>query len=377
MTLSGLAIGTGMLVDNSIVVLENIHQLKGKGMETKKTVVDGAQEMFLAIVASTVTTIVVFLPIVFISKDIRILYFGLALTVTFSLLMSLFVSLSLVPMLSVHLPTLSIGKFLFKREKNTSPQERLKRKKTFIEKIRSSYRGFLIGALRHRYPLLFIAIAIFIVAMWFLVFKVEKEFVGTTEQEDFTIYVELPTGAKLDISDQAIGGIEKILETVPEIKQFSSRIEKWSSKIYVKLVPLTQRTRSTKEVIEDLRTRVEDVERKFREAFIYFEEAEETETNEVIIDIFGYDYNTLNEIAVSMLTRAQSVPGLLDLKIRWRKGRPEWRLVVNRQKAALYGYTVDDIANIVHAQMRGLRATLFHTEAKEVEIGARLSSSAS
>jgi len=73
-----------------------------------------------------------------------------------------------------------------------------------------------------------------------------------------------------------------------------------------------------------------------------------------------------------MLTRMQTIPGLLDLKIRWRKGRPEWRLKVNREKASLYGFTVDDIANAVHAQMRGLRATLYHTEAKEIEVIARI-----
>jgi hydrophobic/amphiphilic exporter-1 (mainly G- bacteria), HAE1 family len=367
MTLSGLAIGVGMLVDSSVVVLENIHRLKEKGLETIRAVIQGTQEMILAITSGTITTIVVFLPIIFISKDIRILYMGLALTVAFSLIASLFVALSLVPMLSAYLPDIS-WKRVFKNKMRTAK----KGSASFMNKIRKGYRHFLIGGLRNRYLAGFIALVLFCGALYLLVFRIEKEFVGTADQEDFTIFIELPTGAKLDISDQAVSGIEQILETIPEIKQFSSRIEKWSSKIYVKLVPLDQRTRATKEVIEDLRSRVEDVERKYREAFIYFEEAEEAETNEIIIDIFGYNYNTLNEIAISMLTRMQAIPGLIDLKIRWRKGRPEWNLKVNREKAALYGLTVDDIANTVHAQMRGLRATLYHTEAKEVEVIARL-----
>jgi hydrophobic/amphiphilic exporter-1 (mainly G- bacteria), HAE1 family len=377
MTLSGLAIGVGMLVDSSVVVLENIHRLKEKGLPIIKAVIEGTQEMILAITSGTITTIVVFLPIIFISKDIRILYMGLALTVAFSLIASLFVALSLVPMLSAYLPDINWRR-IFKRNADAKIQSvpafesRKKKAATFLEKIRRSYRHFLIKGLRNRYLVAFVTLIIFCGALYLLVFRIEKEFVGTSDQEDFTIFIELPTGAKLDISDQAVSGIEKILETIPEIKQFSSRIEKWSSKIYVKLVPLDQRTRSTKEVVEDLRSRVEDVERQFREAFVYFEEAEEAETNEIIIDIFGYDYNTLNEIAISMLTRMQAIPGLIDLKIRWRKGRPEWNLKVNRQKAALYGLTVDDIANTVHAQMRGLRATLYHTEAKEVEVIARL-----
>ena len=374
MTLSGLAIGVGMLVDSSVVVLENIHRLKEKGLKIIQAVVEGTQEMILAITSGTITTIVVFLPIIFISKDIRILYMGLALTVAFSLLASLFVALSLVPMLSVYLPDIKWKN----RDRHHFFQKRIFgiRKKMvsvpIFGKIRKGYRHLLVKGLRNRYLVAFVALIVLCGALYLLVFRIEKEFVGTADQEDFTIFIELPTGAKLDISDQAVSGIERILETIPEIKQFSSRIEKWSSKIYVKLVPLDQRTRATKEVIEDLRARVEDVERKFREAFIYFEEAEEAETNEIIIDIFGYDYNTLNEIAVSMLTRMQAIPGLIDLKIRWRKGRPEWNLKVNRKRAALYGLTVDDIANTVHAQMRGLRATLYHTEAKEVEVIARL-----
>jgi len=371
MTLDGLAIGIGMLLDSSIVVSENIKRLKEKGLGLVKSVVDGTNEVMLAIVAGTITTVCVFLPIVFLSKDIMILYRGLALTVAFSLVASLLVSLSLIPMLTANLMLPFKARLKTKEIRPDRPSKR-KPKRLFVKKLQKGYLRILTKTLRLRYLFITLALVVFLAAVIFLASKIEREFVGTTEQQDFTIFVELPTGAKLDISDQAVSGIEKLLETIPEILHFSSRIEKWSSKIYVKLVPLKQRTRTTKEIIEDLRTRVEDVERKYREAFIYIEEAEEVESNEIIIDIFGYNYNTLNELAIAMLTRMQAVEGLLDLKIRWRKGRPEWKLVVNRQRAALYGFTVDDIANVVHAQMRGLRATLFHDESKEIEVIARL-----
>ncbi len=364
MTLSGLAIGVGMLVDSSVVVLENISRVRDKGVEKIKASVNGSQEMILAIIASTLTTVVVFLPIVFVSKEIRILYSGLAFTVAYSLLASLFVAISLVPMLSARLPSLRL------KESRSPSRSRSKRK--VLAFFKRKYRRVLGGALRWRYILIAIVFGIFAVAVFLIVFKIDKEFVGTTEQLDFTVFIELPTGAKLDVSDKAVEGVEEILQTIPEVKQFSSRIEKWSSKVYVKLLPLAERTRSTKDIIDDLRVRVEDVERKYREAFIYFEEPQEVETNEIIIEIFGYDYKILNELAIAMLTRVQAIEGLVDLKIRWRKGRPEWWLRVNRQKAALHGFSVDDIANIVHAQMRGLRATLYRTKGKEVEVIARL-----
>ncbi len=365
MTLSGLAIGVGMLVDSSVVVLENISRLRTNGADRLKASVDGCQEMILAIVASTITTVVVFLPIVFVSKEIRILYSGLAFTVAYSLLVSLFVAVSLVPMLSARLPSLRRSGLLAAKKK----KPRSRRPLLFFKK---KYRKLLTRLLRWRYILIAIAFAIFIIAVLLIIFKIDKEFVGTTEQQDFTIFIELPTGAKLDISDKTVKDVEDMLQTMPEIKQFSSRVEKWSSKVYVKLVPLASRTRTTKDIIDDLRVRVEDIEKKYREAFIYFEEPQEVETNEIIVEIFGHDYKTLNELAIAMLTRMQSIEGLVDLKIRWRKGRPEWWIKVDRQKAALYGFSVDDIANVVHAQMRGLRATLYHSEGKEVEVIARL-----
>ncbi|MEI6863083.1 MAG: efflux RND transporter permease subunit, partial [Candidatus Omnitrophota bacterium] len=148
----------------------------------------------------------------------------------------------------------------------------------------------------------------------------------------------------------------------------SARVEPWSSKVYVELVGLTHRKRSVAEVIESLRPKVE----KIKPAFIYFEEEQEVGTKEVIIELFGYDYTTLREIAISMATRLGTVKGFTDTKIRMREGRPELGLRVDRKKASLLGMNVTDVADMVHAQMRGLRATLFHTSSSEVETIARL-----
>jgi len=124
--------------------------------------------------------------------------------------------------------------------------------------------------------------------------------------------------------------------------------------------------------MDSLRPEVEQVERQYREAFIYFEEPQEVESNEVILEIYGWDYEILNELATGMLSRMQSIDGLTDLKIRWRRGRPEWQLAVNKKKAAQFGLSVEAIADVLHAEMRGLRATLYHTGSKEVEVIARL-----
>lgn len=353
MTLGGLALGIGMLVDNSIVVIDNIVKHRARGEGVKEGALTGTSEVLLAIGASTLTTIVVLLPIVFVNKEIRILYTGFAFTISYALLASLAVALTVVPLLAARLYFPVV----------VAPKSR--------SAARDFYRRFLIGCLRNRWAIAISCVLLCLVGI--LVFrKIPKEFIGAAEAEDFTIFVELPSGAKLEISDQAVAKVEELLKNLPEAKSVSARVEPWSSKVYVKLVPLAQRSRSTKDVIESLRPQVQEVERQFREAFIYFEEPQEVETNEVILEIYGWDYEVLNQLAVEMLKKMQAIPGLTDLKLRWRRGRPEWRVRVDKVRAARFGLSVEEVANTLHAQMRGLRATLYHTEGKEVEVVTRL-----
>lgn len=353
MTLGGLALGVGMLVDNAIVVIDNILKFRTQGVAAREAADKGASEMWLAILASSMTNVVVFLPIVFINKEIRILYTGFAMTNCFSLLASLLVALTVVPLLASRLPF---------------PVQVARKKPLWI---RTKYRAFMAGCLRWRW-VVFITVFFICLAASRLSDAVPKEFLGAAEAEDFTVFVELPSGAKLEISDQAVSKIEELLKDVPEIKSVSSRVEKWSSKIYVKLLPLAERSRSTKDVMESLRPKVDEIEKGFKEAFIYFEEPRDTESNEVILEIYGWDYEVLNQLAVEMLKRMQSIQGLTDLKIRWRRGRPEWLVRVDKIKAARYGLSVEDVSQTLHAEMRGLRATLYHTESKEVEVVTRL-----
>lgn len=384
-TLSGLALGIGMLVDNAIVVLENIFKKKGEKNESEKktAVIAGAKEVTLAIVTSTITTIVVFLPIIFVAKEIQLLYGGLALTVTFSLLASLLVALTLVPMLASRLGL--VGKTRVKVKNSESPDEQLKTepfpdvlfkvsflknlkckckgalsfillKVSFLENLKRKYKSALSFVLRYRYAFIIAAFVIFIQA-FYLSAKLEREFIGIAEQNKFTVFIELPTGTRLEVSDRTVKQVEEILSEVAEIKTYTARVEPWSSKVFVELEPLNKRKRTTGEIIESLRPRVENIQ----PAFIYFEEAQEVGTKEVILEILGYDYDILKELAISTASRLQMIEGLADVKIRMREGRPEMHLQVDKQRAALFGLTVEDIAGTIHAQMRGLVAMRYHS----------------
>ncbi len=352
MTLSGLALGIGMLVDNSIVVLENIFSKREQRLSAREAAVIGTKEVLLAIVASTMTTIVVFLPIIFVTEDIKMLYGSLGLTVTFSLLASLVVALTLIPSLSAY--------FLNMTKRGLD-----------LSKIRDMYQGYLAYALRKRYVFTVSAFAVFFVSLYVLK-GIDREFLGQTEQGKFTIYARLEAGAKLEKSDEMIKEIEDLLSTHPAIQNFSSRIEGWSSRVYVSLLPIDERSVTTEGVIEWLRPRLKEIEKRYRGGFIYFSEVQAPGMPEISLDIYGYDYDKLNQYISEIGEGLAAVPGIVDLKRSIEPGRPEYRIIIDKEKAAYYGFNTRDIADIAHAGMRGLRATLFHTDAKEVETVARL-----
>ena len=370
MTLSGLALGIGMLVDNSIVVLDNMDKKKKTVDFSRrdwkasyaKAIISGASEMGLAILASTITTIIVFLPFVFVNKATRMLWSGLALTVTYSLLSSLFVALTLVPMLSDRI----------KAKPSLAP----KKKKTMFKNdiaanIRARYRKLLGLGLKMRYIFALAAFGLLLAAL-LIGYKTEREFMAGTEEGRFTIFVELEPGAKLDVTDKMVKEIEILLSDIQEIKTFTSRVEPWSSKLYVKLQPLAQRKRNTKKVIDDIREKAQTVEKKYKGGFIYFSEIEEKGLKEIVLDLYGYEYDVLKELAVSIATRLGTIEGFEDIRMSRISGRPEWAIVVDKERAGLYDLTTKDIAETLHSEIRGLRATLYHTESREVETVSRL-----
>lgn len=354
-TLFGLALGVGMLVDNSIVVFENIVTKSEQGLSRVDAAVEGSTEMNVVIFASTLTTIIVFLPMLFVSKSMSLLYGGVAWTVTFSLCVSLFVALMIVPLMSSRIKIVEKG--------GASAQV----KEGFLKPFYKMQERALLYVFRRRFLMIAIAVVLFVIAL-FVYSKMGKEYLGTTEQNRFTIFIELPTGAKLDSSDETVRQVEELLREVPEVEEFTARVEAWSSKIYVKLVGLKQRKRSIAEVIDSLRPKVA----RFQPAFIYFEEEQEVGTKEVLLNVFGFNYDILREIAIAITTRMGRIPYFTDTKIRMREGRPELDLKVDKKKSAQFGLTTRDIADMVHAKVRGVRATMYHTKASEVETIVRM-----
>ncbi len=379
MTLSGLALGSGMLVDNAIVVLDNVSKKRQAGLDNKESAILGTEEMWLAIFASTLTTIIVFLPFIFVNKEIRILYQGLAMTIMYALLASLLVAITLIPVLSAALGTRKANKVEAKKkedeyvwfydvDKQQKPKKEQFEFSKLLKQVQNFYRRALGRALKFRLYLVIAVFCIFGMSLYVFSEKLGMEFLGRTEENEFTVFVELPTGAKLDVSDMVVKQVEAILAEVPEVKTVSSRIKPWSNRIFVKLIPLARRERSNREIIAELRKKVKDISN----AFIYFEEPQSMAAKEVFIEIYGYDYDILRQIAITLSKRLGTISGLVDVKIRMREKRPELLAVISKAKASKWGLNVASISETIHAKMRGLVATRYHSEAKEIETIARL-----
>jgi len=359
MTLFGLALGVGMLVDNSIVVFENILKKREQRNGIILSAVEGSNEMFMAIVASTIATVIVFLPLVFVGQELQRLYSGMAATIVVSLLVSLACAVTVVPMMC--------SRQAFAASMAVESPEHAATEDSWIKKFTKYERQFLFLSIRHRRYVFWACAGILAVSMFFLM-RLGTEYLGSTEQKKFTIFVELPTGAKLDISDNVVKKIETLVKQIPEVKTVTSRIEPWSSKVYVDLVDSEDRKRSTDDVIDSIRAETN----KMQPAFIYFQKEEQVGTKEVVIEVFGFSYEKLRELAIAIANRMEGVKGLSDTKIRMREGRPEMQLIINKKDAGLHGLTVGDTGNQVHGQMRGFRATVYHTEGREIETISRL-----
>ena len=370
MSLSGLALGVGMLVDSSIVVLDNIFKKRDREIRRgfpedqarilqHAAAIEGADEMLLAITASTLTTIVVFLPLVFINPEIRMLYSSIALTITYSLVASLFTALTLIPMLASEL-RLTMPKPRAHDRPSDQPAGYAPRSdppeqtigSRILEALGTAYKGLIWLILVLRYIVIIACIAVCI-RVFNEAKKLEREFIGIAEQNKFTVFIEMPTGTKLEVSDTIVKQVEAFIHKVPEVKTATVKVEPWSSNIYVELHPLAQRKKTTAQVIAELRPHTD----KLDPAFIYYEEPEEIGTKEIFVELYGYDYDMLKNYAIQVAQRMQSIPQFTDTKIRMREGRPEMHLYINKREAALFGLSVEQIALALHTHMRGLVAT--------------------
>ena len=376
MTLGGLALGVGMMVDNAVVVLENIFRHRERGEPIEEAATAGTDDVGMAIIASTLTTMVVFLSLLFTTGIAGILFRHIAYTVAFSLLASLMIALTLIPVLSKHLliRPAQKGKKSFAHRMN--------------EYLEGHYRTILNWVLTHRKTIIFGSVT-FLAACLLLTPRIGREFMPKVDQGEFTVNVEMPIGTRLGITEKVSQEVEKLVsKNVPEVENilnqvgagegmmgFSRNEGSFEAETRIRLVDLSQRKRSTQEIIDDLRPKLAELTQtsgaKIRIGEAGFAEAGFLGAP-IAIDIKGYDLTQGERLAQQISRLMGEIKGVVDTKISYRKGQPELKINVDRDMASSLGLNFSQIASTIQTANKGTVASRFREAGDEYNILVRL-----
>ncbi len=374
MTLGGLALGVGMMVDNSIVVLENIFRRRDEEHEDKITAaVQGAGEVGPAIIASTITTLVIFLPLIFVRGVSGILFQELAYVIVFSLICSLAVSLSLVPMLSSKLVE-SPEDLHRKHERQANWIGRVS---DFAEHtlrgLDNTYRDLLRLALRHR-PLTVIAALALLGASLLLVPLIGTEFLPPSDEGEVRITGEMEIGTRLELVDQQTLEMERIVyDEVPEAVAVIAEAQDHEGDIRISLTPADERDRSNVEIADALRERLRgriagmDVRVRAPQGQFLLDRIVGGDSG-LTVEIRGFELEALDLLAARAQGAIADVRGLTDIDTSLDEGIPQLELTVNRAKAADVGLSVRDVAEAIETAIAGRQAGEFRVEGNAYRI---------
>lgn len=379
-TFGGLALGIGMLVDCAIVVLENIFRYREQGNAPTESALVATQEVSSAIIASTLTTIVVFLPVIFIRGISGIIFQQMAFVVSFALFCSLIVSLTLIPMLSARFLHLT-------RKENVSPV--LLRvynwSETRFKIIEEGYAKLLRWALTHRRVVLLATLVLFIISILLIRF-VGVELMPATDQSEVQVNLELAVGTRLELTDQAARSVEDVIfKKVPEATTVLTSVGGggWgaagtnTANIRINLVPRSQRKRSSEQIANDLRrqlTGIPGVVIRTRAGQGFFLLRMGTAAaNQVAVEIRGYDLVTAQQLAQAADAIIRRIPGITDTEISRKEGSPEQIIRIDREKAADLGLGITTIGEALQTAVGGTQASYFRERGKQYKILVRLS----
>ncbi|MBN2468215.1 MAG: efflux RND transporter permease subunit [Deltaproteobacteria bacterium] len=382
MTLGGLALGIGMLVDNAIVVLENIYRHRESGHTPRQAAIIGSEEVSAAVIASTLTTLAVFLPLIFVRGMSGVMFKQLAFVVGFSLTCSLAVALTLVPMLASRMLTAaSVNARFSKGERKAKVSSLGFNLKSGMEE---RYRQLLHLSLAHR-KVVIIGAVLLMIGSIALIPLVGVEFMPTTDESEVRVYGEMEVGTKLNVVAGVFQKIEAVIKKeVPEARNMVSLIggSGWHAKgshsgeIRIALKPESERNRSSEEIAQDLRRKLSDIPGmtiRTREGQGLFILRMGTQTGEKVqVEIRGHDLEKADILAQNVKAIVEDVDGITDVQISRESGSPEELIIVDRQKAADMKLTVSQIANMLQTVLSGTGASNYREAGDEYRILVKL-----
>ena len=379
-TMMGLMISVGMVVDNAIVVLENIYRKRTEGLPAQQASVVGASEVALAVTMATLTTVVVFLPMILIKDEIGFFSFYLkrvGLPVIFALLASLFVALVLIP--------LSATRFVARKP---SPEWNI------IGKARKVYLNLLSKVLAHRADAVIAILIITLFTFFFLIPHTPKSDTNSGNISDFRLIFDLPKNYTLEDANIFFRAVEDTIfahATEYDVKAVDVRFrktrgrirvflnpppkEQWYQVIYrwgKKILGLKTDTRMNREaVLEDLKKRLpKRAGVTFRTSWRGSQEGGDEGT--VSIMLYGDDTGKLVELAEEVKRRMSLLPGVISVETDRETGGDEIRVMINREAARRNAINPDQVAFTLMYAVRGITLPRFHSGDREIEVRIQL-----
>jgi len=356
MTLGGLALGIGMLVDNAIVVIENIYRHLSMGKDPKTAARDGAQEVGGAITASTLTTVAVFLPVVFISGIIGELFTEFALTISFSLLASLIVALTVVPMLASRLLKAPKKNLEARRQRSSSMKS--------LEKC-------VRWALRHRFLVILITLVMLAGGGYGLT-TVGTQFIPATDEGFFSIRVKLENGAALSETEKVLASLEEELKGEENVDVYVSLVGTTQEasfrgttnanvgELYVKMDDPEQREISTFKFVDDKKKELEQAAKKANstaDLSFNLQSTSGSAPNTLTFSVRDTSKKRLNESVTKIYDSLKDLEDVNELSTSQNEKVDEIQVAVDREKALAQGLAPAQIAMVVNDVTRGSMAT--------------------
>lgn len=367
LTLGGLALGIGMMVDSSIVILENVYSYRQRGYSLFESATKGASELAPAVIASTTTTVVVFLPIVFVEGIAADMFKPLALAVSFSLIASLVVAVTLVPMLSSKL----LGKVIEDEEKG-----RRYWFNRFLERVKNGYSRVLRGVLRFRKTTVLLIILATVGSLALIPF-IGTAFIPESDEGQVQIDVETTQGGSLantsdklekvnDRLDAYDDWIETSFVSTSDDDMGGSGGGNNTASYTMQLVPASERDHSTNEIVQDMDDHFDDIPGADIEV-----SAMDSGTDlgdPVEIQLNGPEHDELDELADKVVDEIDTVDGVYNPESSAEAGTPQMDIDVDKDKAALYGLTEDQIKGQIQLQFTGQMGGVYREAGHETDI---------
>jgi HAE1 family hydrophobic/amphiphilic exporter-1 len=360
LSMTGLALAIGMLVDNSIVVLENIQRHVENGMEPAAAAIKGAGEVTMAVTASTLTTIAVFAPIPFIPGIAGLLVRDMAWTIIVSLMASLLVAVTLVPLLA---------SWFLARDSELSRKLWYRRWILHaIDVVRDGYAWALVRVLRWRKTSVLVTVALFAVTMWFGMRGLGFDFFPNMDQGMSQATVTAAVGTSLERTDELFKRVEGIASEIPEVQFVTSDIGtgesftaifskgSYAGTLRIKYTPLRERTRYQTAIEKDL------VERLRVVPGLEVSTAHPSITGsggDIDVEIYGEDLDLARTVGLEVKKILQGIEGISEVTFSLEQGKPEYRVRLDRERMAVLGVSALAVTNTIQAYFQGVVATMY------------------